>query len=117
MTIQIPGVDEKKGLDLYDDDEDLYLIILRSYADNTPAVLNKLRTVSAETLKDYAAAMHGIKGTSTAVGAEELRQAALKLETMARDGDISGVQAGNPAFLKQADTLIEDIKAWLGNNQ
>ena len=113
MMIRIPGVDVEKGLDLYDDDEEIYLAVLRSYAANTPMVLDKIRTVSAETLKDYTICVHGVKSTSTNIGAEETRMAALKLETMAKAGDLAGIQAQNGAFLKQADELLANIHAWL----
>ena len=116
MAIQIPGVDIEKGLALYDEDEDLYVIVLSSYAKNTPAVLDRLRSVSAETLAEYAANVHGVKGTSTAIGAEELRKNALKLEMMAKAGDLAGVLAENDAFLNQADTLVRDVQAWLESN-
>jgi CheY-like chemotaxis protein/anti-sigma regulatory factor (Ser/Thr protein kinase) len=45
--IEIPGVDTKKGLSLYAGNTKVYLPLLRSYAANTPGVLDKLRTVSA----------------------------------------------------------------------
>ena len=113
MKIDIPGIDGEQGLDLYDDDFDLYLTVLRSYAANTPGVLDKLRTVSAETLKDYIYTVHGVKGTSANIGAEDLRKAALKMEGLGKAGDLSGVLANNEAFLKQADTLLDNIKGWL----
>ena len=116
MKIEIPGVDTEKGMDLYDDDEDLYLIVLRSFATNTPGVLDKLRIVTKENLAEYAATIHGMKGTSTTIGAETLRSAALKLETFAKAGDFEGVIDGNEAFLNQATALVNDIKAWLDKN-
>ena len=116
MAIKIPGVDVEKGLALYDDEEDIYLIVLRSYATNAPSVLDKLRSVSAETLADYATSIHGVKGTSATIGAEELNKTAAKLEAMAKAGDLSGILAENEAFLKQADTLVANIKSWLDEN-
>jgi chemotaxis protein histidine kinase CheA len=113
MKIEIFGIDAEKGLDLYDDDIDLYLIVLRSYALNTPAVLDKLCKVSAETLPDYAAAVHGIKGTSASVGAEKIRETGAKLEALAKVGDLSGILAHNETFLKEARALIDNIKSWL----
>ena len=112
LTIKIPGLDAEKGLDLFEDDVELYLIVLRSYADNTPPVLDKIRNVSAETLADYAIAVHGIKGTSTTIGAEEIRITAGKLEDLARAGDLNGVLAINDSFLKQTDDLINSIQSW-----
>ena len=117
MAVEIPGVDAEKGLELYDDDLDLYMIILRSYVTNTPAVLDALRTVTAENLAEYAATIHGIKGTSATIGAEETRQAAANLEAMAKAGDLEGVMTGNGAFLKQAEALVAAIRAWLEENE
>ena len=113
MKINIPGIDEEKGLDLYDDDDEIYLMVLRSYAANTPAVLDKMRKVTTETLQEYATNAHGIKGTSANVGAENLRMTALKLENMAKAGDLTGILAINEAFLKEADTLMDNINKWL----
>ena len=113
MTINIPGVDAEKGLDLYDDDFDIYLSVLRSYLSNTPSALDKLRNVSAETLQDYAISVHGVKGTSTTIGAEETRKVAYKLEEMAKAGNLTGVLAGNEAFIKQVENLLAGIKSWL----
>jgi len=119
MNIKIPGVDEEKVLDLYEDDIDLYVKVCRSFVSVTPAGLDKLRlvdnqNVSAQTLAEYASCIHGIKGTCTTVGAEEARKAALNLEKMAKAGDLSGVLAENNAFIKQAEKLIDDINLWLG---
>ena len=113
MAMKIPGVDLEKGLDLYDDEFDLYLTVLRSYISNTPAALDRLRNVSAETLPDYAAAIHGVKGTSANIGAEETRKTALKLETAAKAGDLAAVLAENKAFLSHADALMDGLKKWL----
>ena len=117
MVIQIPGVDVEKGLDLYDDDVDLFMTVLRSYVANTPLTLDKIRKVSLETLADYASLIHGVKGTSTTIGAEETRKEALKLELLAKAGDLQGVLAGNDAFLAQADKLMDEIRSWLKRHE
>ena len=116
MKIDIQGLDTKRGLDLYDDDEEIYLAVLRSYSTNIPTTLNKLRNVSAETLPTYMIGIHGLKGTSANIGAEDIRAKATELEKMAKSGDLAGVQARNEAFLKEAEKLVSDIKAWLDKN-
>ena len=113
MKIEIPGLNVEAGLDLYDDDEEIYLTVLRSFAVNTPAVLDRLRNVTAETLPDYAIAIHGIKGTSVNIGAQEIQKTAARLETMAMAGDLAGVKLMNDAFLKRADALLAGINDWL----
>ena len=115
MNINIPGIDASKGLDLYDGDENIYLIVLKSWHKNMPAILDRIKNVSEETLKDYAISLHGIKGTSTSIGAESLRSAALDLELKAKAGDLSGILANNEAFIEQAQTLLADIESALAS--
>ena len=116
MVISIPGIDAAKGLDLFDGDEKNYLLVLRSWLSNTPAVLDKLRNPSAETIKDYAVSIHNLKGTCANIGAEDLREKARKMNEMAKAGNISGLQSESEAFLKQADTLVADVRKWLDKN-
>jgi CheY-like chemotaxis protein len=111
--IEIPGVDAEKGLSYYEGERDIYLIALRSYANNTPAVLDKIRTVSAETLADYAVLVHGLKGTSSFIGAEKTREAAAELEAMAKNGDLTGVLAKNEDFIEYAGNVAAGIEDWL----
>jgi len=116
MVIEIPGVDTKKGLSLYASAKKIYLPLLRSYTANTPGILDKLRSVSAETLPDYVITVHGLKGTSAGIGAEAVREAALELENMSRSGDLQGVLAKNDKLIADAETLVANINAWLAQN-
>ena len=116
MNFNIPGLDVAAGLDLYDGDERVYLLIIRTWFSDAPEYISKLRNVSAETLKDYAVTVHGFKGASASIGAEDVRQAAKKLEMMAKAGDFAGVKAENESFLRQAESLVKDIQNWLKQN-
>ena len=113
MDIQIPGVDVDSGLDLCDGDLNIYLRVLRAYVSAIPAALEKMQNVTAETLHNYAINVHGVKSTSTSIGAEETRKTARQLEIMANDGDLSGVLSLNEPFIKQTVSLVEGIKSWL----
>ena len=117
MDITITGVDTVKGLSLCGGDEDRYFIVLRTFADDVPETLGKLRNITSENLPGYATAISGVKETSKAIGADELSQSALNLETLARAGDFAGVQAGNAAFLSHADSLVKEVKGWLNRNR
>jgi HPt (histidine-containing phosphotransfer) domain-containing protein len=112
--IDIPGINSRLGLSLYDDDRDMYLFVLRSYADSIPAELDKLRHVSGQSLPDYAIDVHTVKGASAGIGAKSLTEFAKRLELMAKGGDLSGVLSENEQFLREADALIADIRKWLG---
>ena len=112
-VLSIRGIDEKKGLALYAGDLELYTAILRSFAANTPTVINKLRHVTEETLPSYATNVHGLKGTSSSIGAENIRERAARLEAASKAGNITEVLAKKDALVKDADALVADIKEWL----
>ena len=112
-AVTIPGVDQQTGLALYNDEFDLYLIALRSFAPNALKVLEKLRTVSAETLSSYAIQVHGLKSICTNIGAEKVRKAAQQLEIFAKAGDLDEVLTRNNAFLEEAGQLIKNVETWL----
>jgi HPt (histidine-containing phosphotransfer) domain-containing protein len=116
IVIEIPGVNAKKVLALYDDDTDIYLPLLRSYVTNTPNTLEKLRSVSAENLSDYVISVHGLKGTSASIGAEQIRAQALELENISRAGDLQGVLAGNDKLIADTEIIVANVKAWLEKN-
>jgi CheY-like chemotaxis protein/nitrogen-specific signal transduction histidine kinase/HPt (histidine-containing phosphotransfer) domain-containing protein len=116
ITIEIPGVDTQKGLTLYDGDTDIYLPLLRSYIKNTPSTLEKLKAVSEEDLKSYVINVHGLKGTSAGIGAEEVRAQALELEKLSRAGDLQGVLAGNDKLIADAQVIVTNVKKWLDKN-
>jgi len=113
MPIDIPGIDEQTVLDLYDGDMEVYKTILRSFVSRIPALVNKIRGVSSETLPDYLINIHALKGIGGNVGAKEIAGSAVRLEAMAKNGDLAGVQAGNGDLLEKIGVLIDDIKKWL----
>jgi len=116
LVIEIPGVDTKKGLSLYAGARKIYLPMLRSYAHNTPKVLDKLRSVTAENLHDYVITVHGLKGTSAAIGAEHIRAAALELENLSRAGDLQGVLAKNDKLIADTEIIVTNVQEWLDQN-
>jgi HPt (histidine-containing phosphotransfer) domain-containing protein len=111
--IVIPGVDAESGSYLYGGEMDIYLSVLKSFAGSIPVAIEKLRTVSAETLPQYATVVHGLKGSCASIAAEEVRAKAYDMEMKAKAGDLDGVLAQNEALLKEAEKLVKDIQAWL----
>jgi HPt (histidine-containing phosphotransfer) domain-containing protein len=116
-VVKIPGVNEEKVLDLYEGDTELYLKALEAFVVNTPKLLDRMQAVSEETLKDYIACLHGLKGVCTTVCVEEARKKAVYFETIAKAGNISGVLAGNESFLNYMRDLLVDIQNWIKNNK
>jgi len=106
-------VDTEKGLSICDGDQDIYIELLRSYVSNAPAALERIRTVTQETLQEYTINVHGIKGANASIGVETIREAALNLEMMARAGNLQGILAENEKLIKSTESIVTAIKTWL----
>jgi HPt (histidine-containing phosphotransfer) domain-containing protein len=109
----IPGININAGLELYGDEMDIYISVLKSFTANTPDAIEKLRNVTQETIKDYTIVIHGLKSVCATIAAEEISEKAKKLEAMAKAGDIKGVLAGNSSLIKETEMLIVNINNWL----
>ena len=110
--IEISGIDVEDGIARYGYDLEIYLSILRSFADNTPALLNKLRDVRQETLRDCGINAHGLKGSCASISAQQLSADAYELETAAKNGDLERCLSLVGPLLKNAELLVANINAW-----
>jgi HPt (histidine-containing phosphotransfer) domain-containing protein len=113
MALNLQGVDEAKFQELMDGDEDLFITVLTTFVEKTPGTLAKLANPTKETLEDYRILVHAVKGACATISAEELRLKALDLEMKAKGGDLDGVLAGNAAFLKEVQEMVDRGKGWL----
>jgi CheY-like chemotaxis protein/HPt (histidine-containing phosphotransfer) domain-containing protein len=111
--ISIPGVNTKKGINHYGGDLDIYIKVLRSFIQNGLSVIEKLKSVTEDTIMDYAVNVHGIRGISAGIGAQELSETAFYLETMAKSVDIAGVLTENEKFIQDAESLISNVDEWI----
>jgi hypothetical protein len=91
----------------------MYLEILRSYALSMTELLDALEHVSGDTLADYAITVHGIKGTSYQICAQELGNEAAVLEAAAKAGDRKTIEERNGNFVRALKTLLENLEAFL----
>jgi len=112
-SVAIYGIDPKAGLTLYDFDMEIYISVLRSFVPNALSNIEKLSTVTEETLREYAVNVHGMKGIGANIGARTLSETALKLETLANSGDLAAILAGNGEFLKEAEKVVSGVQDWL----
>jgi PAS domain S-box-containing protein len=111
---EVAGLDLEGGLARYGGEE-TYLGILRSYAVHTPELLERLRSLSRETLGDYAVTVHGIKGASLGICAGETGKQAEKLEAAAKAGDYGRVERDNGGFIEKTESLLTRIGELLRN--
>jgi HPt (histidine-containing phosphotransfer) domain-containing protein len=117
MAIEIPSIDSASGLNLCDGNMDIYINSLRLYVSSIPASLEKMRSVSQETLADYTITVHSVKSMSQYIGAEEARKTAKDLEALAKSGDLAGILAKNEAFIQYAQDIVAGVEGWLAKNQ
>ncbi|MCL1904216.1 MAG: response regulator [Oscillospiraceae bacterium] len=118
-SIEISGIDYEAGLALFEGDEEMFLDFIRSFADNIPAELEKLRFVSRladydaarANLPNYAIDVHTIKGAAAGIAAIDLFESAKRLEKKAKAGDLEGVLAKNTDLIRETEELISNIRA------
>ena len=107
---EIAALNTKKALSMYAGSFETYLSVLRSYCDNTPTVIDKLRGVTDENLANYAINVHGLKGSSAGIGADKLSGSAYELEMAAKEGRLQEVLEKNEALLDAAENLVNTIR-------
>jgi CheY-like chemotaxis protein len=105
----IEGIDLPKGLERYKNDL-VYLEILRSYADSMPEFLDTLRNVLPENLGVYAVTVHGIKGSSYQICADETGKQAEILEFAAKAGDWETVKKNNGILVGNMEALLAGMR-------
>jgi hypothetical protein len=105
----VNGLDIIKGLNRYHGDEKTYLKILSSYAKSVRTMLKAIESVTEDELADYKIKVHGIKGASYDIFADEIGNDAKILEYAAVDGDLDLILERNPAFLEATGKFLDDI--------
>jgi signal transduction histidine kinase/DNA-binding response OmpR family regulator len=112
-TPDIEGIDFIEGVKRMGNRETAYLRVLGSYAANMPAMLDNIRSFSAEFIKEYTITVHGIKGSSYGICANEIGKQAEALEMAAKQGDIEIILANNQHFILETEKLVDRISRFL----
>ena len=85
------GIDTETGLEYCQQDEDLYVEVLKEFADSiTGTIRNMQQSYDASDWEEYRVFVHSIKSSSRTIGAEKLseRSAALESAAAAKDADL-----------------------------
>jgi CheY-like chemotaxis protein/HPt (histidine-containing phosphotransfer) domain-containing protein len=116
LANDISGLDMNKGQECFGDME-TYVEVLRSYIVNTRPLLEAIKEVDkGQGLDDYIITVHGIKGSSRGIFAEEAGDRAEALEKAAKAGDFGFVAANNAGFIEYVSMLVADIENALDKN-
>ncbi|MCL2048905.1 MAG: response regulator [Defluviitaleaceae bacterium] len=106
---KIDGLDIAKGLDKFGGEPSAYLRVLQKYADSSRLLLGTLEHASEENLHDYEICVHGIKGASFDIFADELGEIAKGLEAAAKERRLDYITEHNSHLLDMARKLTADI--------
>jgi HPt (histidine-containing phosphotransfer) domain-containing protein len=106
----IDGLDMHKGLERYNGNEGIYLKILRSYAESVGDMLEAIQVFNESDIENYRIKVHGIKGASYDIFAEQIGKDAEALEDAAKSVDIDFINMNNQPFFEAATRLITDIR-------
>ena len=109
----IAGIDFAGGIKRLGNREAAYIRILSSYAAGMPALLDKIRNFTSSGLVDYEIIVHGIKGSSYGICANEMGKQAEALEMAAKKGDTETILSANAGFILQMEKLLEEISKYL----
>jgi len=109
---EIPGVNTAEALSRFDDDEEIYFQVLKSFVTYNPKQIETLKT-AGEDHESYRLAAHSMKGSSRNIGAEDLGNQAERLEKAAINDDWDYIEAVNADYIKAAEKLIADIHVFL----
>jgi len=109
----IPGVNIEKGVSRFFNNKSTYIEILRSYPKSTLSLLAVTKKADKDKLTDYITAVHGIKGSSGGIGAEDVSAMAEKLERASIAGDYDYIAAHNDSFTSAVESLISNISTML----
>ena len=110
LKFEIDGLNLKNGIDFFNGDEEIYLDILRSYAANNRAVIERIKQVNENNLAEYAIDIHGMKSAARGICAKYLADLAENLEKAAKSGDFNFVYDKNPEFIEKIEKLISDLE-------
>jgi len=110
ITGNIEGLDINKGRERFGGDMNLYLQVLRSFTSNTRGLIEKIKKVNKDNLKEYAITVHGIKGSCWGIWAETAGERAETLEKAAKAGDMDFIAANNEGFIEILLKLLAAIE-------
>jgi signal transduction histidine kinase/CheY-like chemotaxis protein len=110
--LRIEGIDFAAGRKRYGSDA-YYLKIIKSYCTHTPELLDKIRHIFPEDLRQYAINAHGLKGISYGICADKIGKYAEALEMAARAGDVEAVEAKNGGLIEATEKLLNALNGIL----
>lgn len=109
LSETVQGLDIPRGLEKLGNDEESYSKTLHAYTDGIGSMLDFIEASGYDNIDEYRIKVHGIKGASYDIFADEIGDAAKALEMAAKSGDIDYITENNAPFIAAVRKLIDDI--------
>ena len=107
----LEGLDYQDGLNRFGGQASIYLRIVNTFIESTPALLAELTKVTPETMAEYTVRIHGLKGSCYGISATVLGDEAKALELASKIFDWDTIQRDNPLVIEHAQTLINQLQS------
>ncbi|GHU06970.1 hypothetical protein FACS1894151_00580 [Spirochaetia bacterium] len=108
-TNSVEGIHVENALERFGTG-DIWLSSVKTWVASTPALLEDLREIKADTLEQYRITVHGIKGSSYAIAADDVGRLAEELEKAAGAGDLDFIYSHGTPFITAVEDLIGSLK-------
>jgi len=112
---EVAGMDVHKGVLRYRGDESTFIGIMRSYAAGVRSSLMVIDPFNADNIDEYRLKVHGIKGASYDLFADDVVEKSAALEAAADKGDIDYIAENHKAFIDATWSLIHGIEDMLSS--
>ncbi|MBR1440914.1 MAG: response regulator, partial [Lachnospiraceae bacterium] len=112
----IDGIDTVKGIETAGG-EDAYLLICRVFYDTAKERIGMIKDAfEAEDYNAYKIQVHALKSSARIIGALKLSEAALEMETAAREGNIELIKRNTADILKSYEWFYEKMDEIFGDH-
>jgi CheY-like chemotaxis protein/anti-sigma regulatory factor (Ser/Thr protein kinase) len=119
----VEGLDVTEGLARFSNREATYIRILKSFVKSFPAMLEEVRKLQNQLVREdaelepYTIKIHGIKGACRGIGANPLGKMAEELEMASRSGNRERITEKSPAFYDAAKTFLAALAQFVSTRQ
>lgn len=108
-----PDINLEVALKYCMDSKSFVIQMLTAFADDSKKADKIEEKFAAQDWKNYQILVHALKSTALSIGAENLSEAAKKLEFAAKNGKIEEILSGHAALMELYAKVREEIEQWL----
>lgn len=115
-TDRIKGLDWETGCKGVNNDEKLFLEVLRTYYEEGQEIIERYQGFQGEDIERTIIDMHGMKSASAGIGARELSEEFKSMEVEGKTGNTAYLTEHMEACMDHLKELTTQIKSYLDEN-